>query len=323
MNVAFDLDSHVFESSPLKTPLSPFPQKGMGVHGLFPFLKKKKVPYTHYHSFEDFTSTMANQEFQTYVDFSACFFNYITTQLAISTLPWKIDQIIEFIVSIIKEIPRVVVVFDGPGRSIEKWNTSKARVQKTKSDLEMLKNAITQCSSSNPINISRSKWRWLNKKLKSCRMLPANVIESIKDVLSARSITIETAPMEADVLIASKENAHVLTTDSDYLIHENVVALHRFRLSNFSKKITILSTERNSILKKLGIPSQTLTALGIVSRNDYDTNVAGFGLVRNFEKLKPLNGNVQRILSSYCKDMSINSNPFQNSISIFVEKIVS
>jgi hypothetical protein len=101
------------------------------------------------------------------------------------------------------------------------------------------------------------------------------------------------------------------------------VALHRFRLSNFSKKITILSTERNSILKKLGIPSQTLTALGIVSRNDYDTNVAGFGLVRNFEKLKPLNGNVQRILSSYCKDMNINSNPFQNSISIFVENTVS
>ena len=265
---------------------------------------------------------MANQEFQTYVDFSACFFNYITTQLAISTLQWKIDQIIEFIVSIIKEIPRVVVVFDGPGRSIEKWNTSNARVQKTKSDLEMLQTAITQCSS-NPTNISRSKWRWLNKKLKNCRMLPANVIESIKAVLSARSIIIETAPMEADVWIASQENVHVLTTDSDYLIHENVLALHRFRLSNFSKKITILSTERRSILKKLGILSQTLTALGIVSRNDYDTNVAGFGLVKNFEKLKLLEGNVQRILFRYCKDMHNNSNSFQNSISIFVANTVS
>jgi len=83
------------------------------------------------------------------------------------------------------------------------------------------------------------------------------------------------AEMEADVRIAFQENVHVISTDSDYLMHRNVVALHRLQLGVRSRKVSIVSTYRRAVLRKLNLSSDKLITLGIVSMNDYDPNVRG------------------------------------------------
>ena len=134
--------------------------------------------------------------------------------------------------------------------------------------------------------------------------------------------------MEADVWIGSKENAHVISTDSDYLFHKNVVALHRFKLATLSKFVSITTTRKLDILAKLKLTGLQWTLLGIVNRNDYDSNVIGYGLVKNLKVIRQLKAtslemlslemlSLEMLLENYCKELSLDSNFFKNSLSIF------
>ena len=127
--------------------------------------------------------------------------------------------------------------------------------------------------------------------------------------------------MEADVLIAQKQNVHVISTDSDYLFHKNVVALHRFKLSVYSKLVSIVSTLKSDILVKLNLDSNKWTLLGIVNKNDYNGNINGYGLVKNFKKIKKLrvSRSISALLKGYCLTFRppAQVNTFGNSLSIF------
>lgn len=144
----------------------------MGVQGVFPFLKKHKVGYTHYPTLESFQAADASATY--YLDFSACFFHFITSRVMNEH---QADSCARYIVDLIKQIPNVVVVFDGPGRSQEKWETSISRLTKNKAELEKLQELIDVLTNTRPPNISKSKWRWIEKLRKRCRIMDLAFIE--------------------------------------------------------------------------------------------------------------------------------------------------
>ena len=147
----------------------------MGVLGVFPFLKKRKVGYTHYPTLESFVAdnpAAATENPSYYLDFSACFFQFITTKISSSYgSEYQVESCANLILELIKKIPNVVVVFDGPGRSKEKWATSNKRYENNLAELDKLKGLIDRLSHENPSTISKSKWRWMEKIKKRCRIM--------------------------------------------------------------------------------------------------------------------------------------------------------
>jgi hypothetical protein len=63
------------------------------------------------------------------------------------------------------------------------------------------------------------------------------------------------------------------------------------------------------------ISSDQLLLLGIVSRNDYDGNVRGYGIKKNLAKVK-LNDSIGKYCSSFSGN-TVNASYFLNSVSIF------
>ena len=145
----------------------------MGVLGVFPFLKRHKVPYTHYPTLEGFTANDPADTLPYYLDFSACFFHFVTTRVT-SSVQFELNA--TFLVELIQQIPKVIVVFDGPKRSIEKWKTTMARYNKNMKDLESLEEKITLLNANNS-RISTSKWKWLAKIEKRCKIMDKAFIE--------------------------------------------------------------------------------------------------------------------------------------------------
>lgn len=64
------------------------------------------------------------------------------------------------------------------------------------------------------------------------------------------------------------------------------------------------------LLKKLGLSSAAFTALGVISKNDYNKNVEGYGiqknsiLVKSFFKLNP-DISTMEMVELYCKEVAV------------------
>ncbi|CAO3566023.1 unnamed protein product [Mortierella alpina] len=102
---------------------------------------------------------------------------------------------------------------------------------------------------------------------------------------------------EADVEIARdcQEGDVVLTTDSDFLAYSRVQTV--WRLVTRTK---LLVYDIPKLLKTVGLTRAQLTALCIVSKNDYDSNVLRLGTITNFKLLKSITGaDVQETVEQY------------------------
>jgi hypothetical protein len=260
--------------SPLASPVSyKKKHRGMGVAGVFPFLKKRKIPYQNFKDLESFAVYLStlNVRGPVYLDFMACFYPWLTCGLNNQRI---VHVTVQKIQHLFNHIPNLNVVFDGNGRSVEKWQTSISRSEFISNKLSTLAQQIDLCNDEN-FTMSKSKWAWLAKSIKNCRVVDCELVENIKFLLIELQIPITTVPMESDVWIASQQNVHVLSTDSDFLFHPNVIALHRLRINMRSPNLSIITTFRDSLSRKLQISSNKLKLLGIVSMNDYDPNIKG------------------------------------------------
>ncbi|KAG0251280.1 hypothetical protein BGZ95_006948, partial [Linnemannia exigua] len=125
----------------------------------------------------------------------------------------------------------------------------------------------------------------------------------------------------ADVKIAedSKKGDLVISGDSDLAIHPNVTMIWRPVSGG-----RFLEYKMEDVLEALGGISRTqLTALGIVSHNDYNKNVYGVGCASNFNIIKPLSGmDVPGMVADYLADSQVilknrDKLNFDNSIKVF------
>lgn len=97
-------------------------------------------------------------------------------------------------------------------------------------------------------------------------------------------------PTEADVLIAAECQPHdaVVSSDSDLLFYKTVPVVWRPVGSLKSRRY--LPYEKNEVLKALGLSSTQLTALAIISGNDYVANIPHLAIATNRKIVQTLHG---------------------------------
>ncbi|KAG0317269.1 hypothetical protein BGZ99_006411 [Dissophora globulifera] len=139
--------------------------------------------------------------------------------------------------------------------------------------------------------------------------------------LRKKGWSVEECPTEADLKIASDclPGDIVLSQDSDMFIYEKISTVWR----PISRE-RFLVYKVADVLAVLGINRVQLTVLGVVSRNDYTSNIASLGFARNFSVIKALDGDdpasmVQRYLSDgQVASKNTSNNTFDTSLRVFV-----
>jgi hypothetical protein len=104
--------------------------------------------------------------------------------------------------------------------------------------------------------------------------------------MTERNWTVKIAPTEADVAIAidATPGDIIISCDSDMLAYESIDTLWR-QVSND----TILVYTTPDIRLALGITCAQLTALAVVSQNDYNRNIRTLGPASNFSITRSIN----------------------------------
>ncbi|KAG0196239.1 hypothetical protein BGX31_005523, partial [Mortierella sp. GBA43] len=94
-------------------------------------------------------------------------------------------------------------------------------------------------------------------------------------------------PFEADPVIATdcRQGDIVVTRDSDALVYKNIETIWRP-----TSKGQMLVYDLPAVLSSLNLTRDQLTVLGIVSKNDYESNIISLGPATNFKIVKNLHG---------------------------------
>ncbi|GJJ67737.1 hypothetical protein EMPS_00083 [Entomortierella parvispora] len=150
--------------------------------------------------------------------------------------------------------------------------------------------------------LKKSHFRKLNKAFNAAFYFSAAQRSSLSRYLREKGWIVIDCPSEADVQIAldCKTDDVVVSCDSDSLIHESSITTIWRPLARGE----YLEYHIPSILEELDLSRVSLTALGIVCRNDYTSNLKQMGLATNYKILKDLEGedvslDVEELVRSY------------------------
>ncbi|KAF9117299.1 hypothetical protein BGW39_002363, partial [Mortierella sp. 14UC] len=127
---------------------------------------------------------------------------------------------------------------------------------------------------------------------------------------------------EADLAIAidAQPGDTIISADSDMLAYASIRTLWR----PVSKGL-ILSYVVSDLLQVLGVSRSQLTALAVVSHNDYNRNIPSMGPVTNFSIIKSIDGeDPKMVVAGYLEDSRVvaknkNSKEFDRSIRVFID----
>jgi hypothetical protein len=105
------------------------------------------------------------------------------------------------------------------------------------------------------------------------------------EYMRSRGWTVKSCRTEADVAIAqdAQPNDIIVSTDSDMFAYSSIVTIWRP-----VSKLVILVYKVPDVLLTLGITRSQLTALAVVSRNDYQRNIQSLGLATNYGVIKKI-----------------------------------
>ncbi|KAF9402766.1 hypothetical protein BGZ76_007254, partial [Entomortierella beljakovae] len=180
--------------------------------------------------------------------------------------------------------PHIIIYVDGAW-SLEKHETHSKRIEKASKALEKAKKDFGLLEQ----RVHEGKWpkqasmRFM-KSLKQTMTLTDEDKRSLAEYLHAKKWIVITAEYEADVQIAEdcEDSDIVISRDSDMLVYENVSIIWRpISQGRF------LVYDINKVCSHLALPSRHhLTALGVVSKNDYNRNIRGLGSASNMSLIK-------------------------------------
>ncbi|KAF9397496.1 hypothetical protein BGZ94_006279, partial [Podila epigama] len=122
---------------------------------------------------------------------------------------------------------------------------------------------------------------------------------SLAHYLTTKGSNVVVCPSEADIAIATdcQPNDIVISGDSDMLIYDTVKTVWR-PLS----RGRLLVYELAAVMDHLSISRAQLTTLGIVSKNDYSSNLTRLRISTNYDTVKSLEKNetdVQKLIQQY------------------------
>ncbi|KAF9367542.1 hypothetical protein CPB97_005628 [Podila verticillata] len=117
--------------------------------------------------------------------------------------------------------------------------------------------------------------------------------------MSNEGYDIVLCPTEADVLIASEcqPKDAVMSCDSDLLFYKNIPTI--WWLVGPCKARQFVPYEKGTLLRDLGLSMTQLTALAILNRNDYISNIPHLVINTNAKLIKDMHGDEHSIIQQY------------------------
>ncbi|KAF9914008.1 hypothetical protein FBU30_002847, partial [Linnemannia zychae] len=164
----------------------------------------------------------------------------------------------------------------------------------------------------------------VQKHLKACFRWEEKDRNDFILYMRGRSWEVVQCDFEADPQIASGcQNGDVVVShDSDFFAYRQVQALWRPRGRGRS---LVLCYHVPQILKTLELTRPQLTALCIVTSNDYTKNIASVGINSNYAIIKNIQGieDVNQLVEAYCADKTVqpkikNDQDFEASLRVFL-----
>ncbi|KAG0277634.1 hypothetical protein BGZ96_002787 [Linnemannia gamsii] len=181
-----------------------------------------------------------------------------------------------------KEIERfgkktnMTLYIDGP-QAVEKSATAETRESKRQKAIEKLSGSLDTFETriDEGTRIRKQHYNDIKKGLGSSFYWSLDIRKEFADTCAAKSGLLRSA----DVKIASDAEPGdiIISGDSDMLGYANIHTLWR----PVSKSV-ILAYSLPDVLKTLGLSRAQLTALAVVSKNDYQRNIQGLGPASNF-----------------------------------------
>lgn len=206
-------------------------------------------------------------------------------------------------------VTRITMVFDGI-KTQEKSETRASRQKRREQDMEKFVNLLDdfseQLQSGQKKKLSKSNWLSLERLKRRILSLSESQVLDMKKELQSNGFDIVTARGEADVYIAtiakSTPGIRAITPDSDIFFHEHV--RHTFKLVRKKSNYYLQAMHRDMVLEKLCLTNSAWCAVAVVSGNDYDSNVYGFGISSNIKIMQKLvqendQGTINHYVSRY------------------------
>ncbi|CAO3574325.1 unnamed protein product [Mortierella alpina] len=265
----------------------------MGVYDLWPLIRKK--------GYDPSEASLPHQRQQGIVrlDASSCF--YTSIQRAYSAHPPdRAAAIFErALAGLVGHLKASVVCYLDGEPALEKSTAHQAREKKRKTALDSVEEAVGALRNQVERHRPATKQQHLaiRKNLGTSFRWSLEDRQHLQQYLQEQGWTVILSSFEADVEIARdcQEADAVLTTDCDFLAYAPVRTVSRL-----VTRTKLLVYNVPVLLKAIGYTRAQLTALCIVSKNDYDSNVLRLGTFTNFKLLKSITGaDVQETVEQY------------------------
>ncbi|KAF9968632.1 hypothetical protein BGZ70_001368, partial [Mortierella alpina] len=269
----------------------------MGIAGLWPFLRKKGYDPTlrHFSSLSPIPNQCCIR-----VDILGSL--YMAIRSAYSSHPLTVaHSIVEQNIQKLGDKTALVLYLDG-GASEEKRQTQLLREGRRKDALDRANTHLKELELRvvGKLHVRKHHFLGVRKNLSAAYAWPMEARQAFAEYLRSRGWNVVTCDTEADIRIAFDCRAGdvVVSRDSDMLMYRNITTI--WRPISYDR---FLVYELPGVLTTLGIDRTQFTALGIVSRNDYNRNIYSLGSATNFSIIKELAaGDVPAIVSQYLAD---------------------
>ncbi|KAG0222810.1 hypothetical protein BGX31_008846, partial [Mortierella sp. GBA43] len=215
-----------------------------------------------------------------------------------------------------------VVCIDGD-RAQEKSATNKERDETRRKALGKAEASIRRFKDRVDIGLGIRKQHHqdIRKHLRNAFTWSSTTKNELATYLRDQGWRVVQCDLEADTAIARDctNNDVVLTRDSDAIVYQSIPMIWR----PVGRKILVYDKER--LLSTLGLTRQQMTALGIVSHNDYNRNIPTLGSATNLKLVKNLEAtDVRALVQKYLNSPVVqrknrNQETFSASMNVFVD----
>ncbi|KAF9344664.1 hypothetical protein BGX26_004059, partial [Mortierella sp. AD094] len=201
----------------------------------------------------------------------------------------------------------ILIYVDG-AQAAEKKDTAEIRVNARKKAVAQCEKSLTELKGRiDNINTKPRKRHFTDVKTSLANTfywtLPMR--EAFAEYMKEAGWTVRLCETEADLAIAQecKPNDVVISADSDMLAYSTVTTLWR----PVSKGL-ILVYDLEDVCRTLSLSRAQLTALAVVSGNDYGKNIYSLGAVTNYSIIKTIQGKETRdIVAEYLSSPQVES----------------
>jgi hypothetical protein len=254
----------------------------MGIGGLWPLIKKKG-----YDPVVRYQSTEPSFAYKYRVDILGTFFPIIRNAYLFHSRATA-HTILEREIEKLGNRSNLVLYVDG-SPCIEKIYTLLHREDLRSKSLNQAQKHIDDLHSriESGLRVRNQHFRNINKHLRKSFYWNLDARQDFIKFMSNKNWSIVACSTEADLSIAQDyvSGDIVISKDSDMLIYEKIQTIYRP-----ISKGRFLVYEMQYVLIALGLNRAQLTILGIVSKNDYNSNIPTMGPVTNYGVVKLLDG---------------------------------